>query len=161
MDTLLYYPEFGLFWEIEECLEEKEERIAWCWVEQDEAAELTGGPDEGSAEKGLAVLAAHCNVAAVTLGERGCLVQQRGGVAFSEPAASNVKVVDATGGLSVALLEPPLPGSTLHIVMECWSSMCQFGFIFMCCLGEILTGHACLRECTRLELSYPKGRSNR
>lgn len=64
---------------------------------QDEAAELTGGPEVGSAEKGLAVLAAHCNVAAVTLGERGCLVQQRGGVAFSEPAASNIKVVDATG----------------------------------------------------------------
>lgn len=70
------------------------------WREQDEAAELTGGPEKGSAEKGLALLAAHCNVAAVTLGERGCLVQQRGGVAFSEPAASNVKVVDATGVLA-------------------------------------------------------------
>ena len=71
--------------------------VCLSWWAQDEAAELTGGPEEGSAEKGLALLAAHCNVAAVTLGERGCLVQQRGGVAFSEPAASNVKVVDATG----------------------------------------------------------------
>ncbi|EIE22244.1 Ribokinase-like protein, partial [Coccomyxa subellipsoidea C-169] len=72
-------------------------RIECCFCNEDEAAELTGGPEVGSAEKGLAVLAAHCNVAAVTLGERGCLVQQRGGVAFSEPAASNIKVVDATG----------------------------------------------------------------
>ncbi|CAL8468805.1 g8346 [Coccomyxa elongata] len=72
-------------------------RIECCFCNEDEAAELTGGPEEGSSEKGLALLAAHCNVAAVTLGERGCLVQQRGGVAFSEPAASNVKVVDATG----------------------------------------------------------------
>ena len=129
-------------------------------MEQDEAAELTGGPDEGSAEKGLAVLAAHCNVAAVTLGERGCLVQQRGGVAFSEPAASNVKVVDATGGLSIALLQPHLPDSTLHTIAKCWSSMCQFVVIFMCCLAEKFAGHACLRKCTRLELRYPKGRSN-
>lgn len=67
-------------------------------MEQDEAIELTGGVAAGgSAEKGLAVMATHCNVAAVTLGERGCIVQQRGGKPFEEPAASNVKVVDATG----------------------------------------------------------------
>lgn len=42
-------------------------------------------------------MAAHCAVAAVTLGERGCLVQERGGVPFAEPAASGVRVVDATG----------------------------------------------------------------
>lgn len=68
------------------------------WLEQDEAAELTG-PEVGSAEKGLAMLAQHCDVAAVTLGERGCLVQLRGGDPFAEPAASGVKVVDATGAL--------------------------------------------------------------
>ena len=65
---------------------------------QDEAAELTGGSAKGgSAEKGLALLAQHCSIAAVTLGERGCLAQQRGEDAFAEPAAKDVRVVDATG----------------------------------------------------------------
>ncbi len=65
---------------------------------QDEATELTGGLAKGgSAEKGLALLAQHCNIAAVTLGEKGCLAQQQGEEAFSEPAAKDVKVVDATG----------------------------------------------------------------
>ena len=65
---------------------------------QDEAIELTGGPaGGGSAERGLGEMAAHCAVAAVTLGERGCLVQARGGVPFAEPAASGVRVVDSTG----------------------------------------------------------------
>jgi len=60
--------------------------------------QLTGGVAKGgSAEKGLALLAQHCNIAAVTLGEKGCLAQQQGEEAFSEPAAKDVKVVDATG----------------------------------------------------------------
>ena len=65
---------------------------------QDEATELTGGAaKEGSAEKGLALLAQHCRIAAVTLGERGCLAQHRGEDPLSEPAAKDVRVVDATG----------------------------------------------------------------
>ena len=65
---------------------------------QDEATELTGGAAKGgSAEKGLALLAQHCDIAAVTLGERGCLAQQQGEEAFAEPAAKDVRVVDATG----------------------------------------------------------------
>ena len=67
---------------------------------QDEAIELAGGlgMPGTSAEAGLAMLAAHCEVAVVTLGERGCIVQRAGeaGV-LREPAASGVSVVDATG----------------------------------------------------------------
>ena len=67
------------------------------WV-QDEATELTGGAAKGgSAGKGLALLAQYCSMAAVTLGECGCLAQKHGEDAFAEPAASDVKVVDATG----------------------------------------------------------------
>ena len=65
---------------------------------QDEAAELIGGVAAGgSAEKGLALLAEHCAIAAVTLGERGCLGQRRGEAPFAEPAAKDVRVADATG----------------------------------------------------------------
>ncbi len=68
---------------------------------QDEAIELTGGPGEGTPEAGLAEMAAHCSVAAVTLGERGCLVQAHAEPPFAEPAASGVRVVDATGFLNL------------------------------------------------------------
>ena len=65
--------------------------IAFC--NEDEAVELAGGPDN-SPEAGLEFLAARCNqLAVVTLGEKGCLVKERGG---AEPiallACSGVKV---------------------------------------------------------------------
>lgn len=65
--------------------------IAFC--NEDEAVELAGGPDK-SPEAGLEFLAARCNqLAVVTLGEKGCLVKERGG---AEPiallACSGVKV---------------------------------------------------------------------
>ncbi len=71
---------------------------------QDEATELTGGAAKGgSAEKGLALLAQNCSMAAVTLGERGCLAQKHGEQAFAEPAARDITVVDATGSTSTNL----------------------------------------------------------
>ena len=77
---------------------------------QDEATELTGGAAKGgSAENGLSLLVQNCSIAAVTLGERGCLVQQHGEEAFSEPADKDVKVVDATGSL-------PTVSSASHIL---------------------------------------------
>lgn len=60
---------------------------------QDEALEIAGGREAGGTpEKGLAYLAKHCDVAVVTLGEKGCIVQERGGPVVEEPACSGVKV---------------------------------------------------------------------
>ncbi|CAK0780061.1 hypothetical protein CVIRNUC_004926 [Coccomyxa viridis] len=76
----------------------KSKQIECCFCNEDEAAELIGGVAAGgSAEKGLALLAEHCAIAAVTLGERGCLAQRRGEAPFAEPAAKDVRVADATG----------------------------------------------------------------
>lgn len=53
------------------------------------------------AESALSWLSGHCDVAVVTLGERGCIVKQQGdSQIIHEPAAKGVKVVDATGGWS-------------------------------------------------------------
>lgn len=72
-------------------------------VLQDEAVQLTGGPSKGSVDAAAELLAQHCAVAAVTLGERGCLVADRCGARLSEPAVAGVHVVDSTGGVRPSL----------------------------------------------------------
>ncbi|KAK9831420.1 hypothetical protein WJX81_003244 [Elliptochloris bilobata] len=67
-----------------------------CFCNEDEAVQLSGGPGVGSAAAALEVLSRHCAVAAVTLGERGCLCA-RDGEQLAEPALGGVRVVDATG----------------------------------------------------------------
>ncbi len=59
--------------------------------------QLTGGPAGGSVDAAAELLAQHCAGAAVTLGERGCLVADRCGARLSEPAVAGVHVVDSTG----------------------------------------------------------------
>ncbi len=59
--------------------------------------ELLGGPsEEHTPEAALAFLAERADIAAVTLGARGCIVRAAG-QHVEEPAASSVTVVDATG----------------------------------------------------------------
>ena len=65
--------------------------------------QLTGGPGEGSVDAAAELLAQHCAVAAVTLGERGCLVADRCGARLSEPAVAGVHVVDSTGVVQTKL----------------------------------------------------------
>ncbi len=63
-----------------------------CALCQDEAREIAGGGPGASPEAGLDYLAAHCEVAVVTLGERGCMVKERSsGEVTAEPACSGVK----------------------------------------------------------------------
>lgn len=66
---------------------------------EDEAQEVVGGAAVGATyQGGLEYLAAHADVAVVTLGEKGCLVMERGGPGvLAEPACSGVVVADSTG----------------------------------------------------------------
>eukprot|EP00887_Chlorella_sp_A99_P006297 scaffold3.g6297.t1 len=63
------------------------------------AAQVVGGAAVGATyQGGLEYLAAHADVAVVTLGEKGCLVMERGGPGvLAEPACSGVVVADSTG----------------------------------------------------------------
>lgn len=86
---------------------------------QDEARELLvsqpQNPSQASshAESALDWLTQRCDVAVVTLGERGCIVKQRGqeGI-LQEPAAAGVKAEDATGAATPA-------HSILLLVLSC------------------------------------------
>jgi sugar/nucleoside kinase (ribokinase family) len=69
----------------------KEQAIDLLFANQDEAMALTGL----SAREACADLASHCSVAIVTMGEKGCYVQQ-GEHAFHHPAFS-VPTLDTTG----------------------------------------------------------------
>lgn len=64
-----------------------------CFCNEDEAVELAGGA-EGSPEAGLDWLAARTNrLAVVTLGEKGCMVKERGADdVVAMPACAGVKV---------------------------------------------------------------------
>lgn len=66
---------------------------------QDEALDLIGGASSGkTVEDALALLASHCNIAVVTLGDKGCIARRKGEAdVFTEPACSEVQVVDSTG----------------------------------------------------------------
>lgn len=66
---------------------------------QDEGAAMLGGDtEEQSPEAAIAFLAEKADIAAVTLGARGCFVRQVGREAtLEQPAAGGVTVVDATG----------------------------------------------------------------
>ena len=71
-----------------------------CFANEDESVEVLGGTAAAGAtpQAGLDYLAAHCGMAVVTLGEKGCLVRQRGSdEVVVEPACSGVKAVDSTG----------------------------------------------------------------
>lgn len=64
---------------------------AGCLV-QDESVEIAGGAP-ATPEDGLSYLAQHCQVAVVTLGEKGCMVKEHGSEeVILEPACSGVKV---------------------------------------------------------------------
>lgn len=68
---------------------------------QDEAAELiaTEGQDSrAQPEEALAYLSQHCELAVVTLGDKGCIAKRKGEPEVVQaPACSGVTVVDATG----------------------------------------------------------------
>lgn len=69
---------------------------------QDEAAELLASEGQSSRaepEEALAYLSQHCDLAVVTLGDKGCIAQRQGHTDIvQEPACSGVTVLDATGG---------------------------------------------------------------
>jgi predicted Rossmann-fold nucleotide-binding protein len=87
--------------------------VALCFCNEDEAAEVAGGGAGATPEAGLAHLAQRCDVAVVTLGEKGCMVQRRagggvtdgggggggddGGGVIVQPACAGVAVLDTTG----------------------------------------------------------------
>ena len=68
---------------------------------QDEAAELIAIEGQGSRaqpEEALEYLSQHCELAVVTLGDKGCIARRQGEEeAVQEPACSGVTVTDATG----------------------------------------------------------------
>ena len=68
---------------------------------QDEAAELIateGQSSRAQPEEALAYLAQHCELAVVTLGDKGCIAKRKGEQeVVQEPACSGVTVIDATG----------------------------------------------------------------
>ena len=67
-----------------------------------QALELMGGSSAGAdPEPGLRYLSRHCGVAVVTLGERGCLVGQRGSEeVIAQPACTGLKVRASQGRAS-------------------------------------------------------------
>ena len=77
---------------------------------QDEAAELVASEGQSSRarpETALAYLSQHCELAVVTLGDKGCIAQRQGNTDIvQEPACSGVNVIDATGDLPVVPYEP-------------------------------------------------------
>ena len=70
-------------------------------VTQDEAAELLASEGQdvrARPEEALAYLSQHCQLAVVTLGDKGCIARQQGEAdVVQEPACSGVTVTDATG----------------------------------------------------------------
>lgn len=75
---------------------------------QDEAAELVtseGQSSRAQPETALAYLSQHCELAVVTLGDKGCIAQRQGDTDIvQEPACSGVTVIDATGGVPFFLV---------------------------------------------------------
>lgn len=96
--------------------------VSVCFCNEDEACEWAGGGKGASVEAGLALLSQHCDVCVATLGERGCLVQERGSpTVLTVPAASGVKVVDTTGAgdlFAAGFLYSLLRGYSLHRAAE-------------------------------------------
>lgn len=72
---------------------------------QDEAGELVASEGQTSRarpETALVYLSQHCELAVVTLGDKGCIAQMHGDTDIvQEPACSGVTVVDATGGMPI------------------------------------------------------------
>ncbi|DBA76000.1 TPA: hypothetical protein ACH3X2_008930 [Trebouxia sp. C0005] len=76
-------------------------RVHCCFCNEDEAAELIHKEGQGSRaqpEEALAYLSQHCDLAVVTLGDKGCIAKRSGEQEIvQEPACSGVTVTDATG----------------------------------------------------------------
>ena len=74
--------------------------VALCLF-QDEATELISEAktaDSTEPHQALTYLSQHCEVAVVTLGDKGCIAKKKGDEAVvQEPACSGVTVIDATG----------------------------------------------------------------
>lgn len=72
---------------------------------QDEAAELVASEGQSSRagpETALAYVSQHCELAVVTLGDKGCIAQMHGDTDIvQEPACSGVTVMDATGDMPI------------------------------------------------------------
>jgi len=72
--------------------------VSICFCNEDEAIEWAGGTPGTTPEQGLDLLARCCNLAVTTLGEKGCLVKEKGATEIiTQPACSGVTVVDTTG----------------------------------------------------------------
>ncbi|KFM25332.1 putative sugar kinase [Auxenochlorella protothecoides] len=117
--------------------------VALCFANEDEACEVVGerrGADEGGPLRGLAYLAAHCDTAVVTLGERGCVVRSRGSdVVHAQPACTGVRVVDATGAgdlFAAGFLYGTLRGAALP---RCAEIGCMAGGAVVQTLGAEMT----------------------
>ena len=70
---------------------------------QDEAADLLASDrqsNRATPEEALAYLSRHCELAVVTLGDKGCIARRQGETdTVQEPACSGVTVIDATGAM--------------------------------------------------------------
>jgi sugar/nucleoside kinase (ribokinase family)/predicted Rossmann-fold nucleotide-binding protein len=72
--------------------------VSICFCNEDEAKEWAGGTPGVTPEQGLDLLAQYCDIAVTTLGEKGCLVKEKGAEeTIAQPACSGVVVVDTTG----------------------------------------------------------------
>jgi sugar/nucleoside kinase (ribokinase family)/predicted Rossmann-fold nucleotide-binding protein len=72
--------------------------VSICFCNEDEAIEWAGGTPRTTPEQGLDLLAQYCDIAVTTLGEKGCLVKEKGAKeTLAQPACSGVTVVDTTG----------------------------------------------------------------
>ncbi len=72
--------------------------VSLCFCNEDEAIEWAGGTPGTTPEQGLDLLANYCDIAVTTLGEKGCLVKEKGATeTIAQPACSGVTVVDTTG----------------------------------------------------------------
>ncbi|KAL3140309.1 hypothetical protein ABBQ38_004574 [Trebouxia sp. C0009 RCD-2024] len=76
-------------------------QVHCCFCNEDEAAELLASEGQSSRaepEEALAYLSQHCELAVVTLGDKGCIAQRQGDLGIvQEHACSGVTVLDATG----------------------------------------------------------------
>lgn len=72
--------------------------VSICFCNEDEAIEWAGGTPGTTPEQGLDLLAQYCDISVTTLGEKGCLVKEKGAAeTIAQPACSGVTVVDTTG----------------------------------------------------------------
>lgn len=74
--------------------------VSICFCNEDEAVEIAGGAAGTTPEDGLRYLSTHCGISVVTLGDKGCLVKERGtsdDAIITQPACAGVTAIDTTG----------------------------------------------------------------